>query len=104
MLLATWGRSTKDRTEEYRVYESRTGKFVVHVKRSPEYVHSGGADGSARGMRKYFSQDQTWGTSAATATLEIVDTLDELKDAIPAELYGLVAAAVQQPAIEDLDI
>jgi len=104
VLLADWGRSTKDREEQYRVYQSRSGKFVVHVKRSAEYVHTGGADGEARGVRKYFSPNQTWGTSAATATLDIFDTLDDLKQVMPAELYELAAAAVQQPGVEDLDI
>lgn len=104
VLLAEVGHSTKDRVETYRVYQSRTGKYVVHITRSPEFIHTAGADGSARGLRKYLSPNQTWGSSAPSATLEIVDTLDELKDLVPAELYEMVAAAVDQPVIEDLDI
>jgi EXLDI family protein len=33
-----------------------------------------------------------------------VGSLDELREAVPGELYDLVADIVHQPAIEDLDI
>ena len=104
VLLAEWGRSTKDRVEQFRVYRGRTGKFVVHVQRSAESLWTAGADGSAHGWRKHFSSDQQWGSTAPTATLDVVDSLDELRMKIPAELYDLVTAAVDQPVIEDLDI
>jgi EXLDI family protein len=104
VLLAEYGRSTKDRVEKYQVYRSRTGKFVVHLERSPEVLWTAGPDGSAQGWRKHFSSDQQWGSTPRTATLEVVDTLDELREKIPAELYDLVAAAAEQPFIEDLDI
>jgi EXLDI family protein len=104
VLLAELGRSTKDRVEQFRVYRSRTGKFVLHVERSKEVLWTAGADGTAHGWRKHFSSDQQWGSTAPTATLEVVDSLDELRVKIPAELYDLVAAAVDQPVIEDLDI
>ncbi len=38
------------------------------------------------------------------ATLHIVDTIEELRDLIPADLYGLVEEADKQPTVEDLDI
>jgi EXLDI family protein len=104
MLLAEYGRSTKDRVEQFRVYRGRSGKYVVHVERSPEVLWSAGADGAAQGWRKHFSSDQQWGSTPATATLDVVDTLDELRAKVPAELYDLVAAAADQPLIEDLDI
>lgn len=104
VLLAELGRSTKDRVEQFRVYRGRTGKFVVHVERTGEVLWSAGADGSAHGWRKLFSSDQQWGSAAATATLEIVDTLEKLRAKIPSELFDLVAAAAEQPVIEDLDI
>ena len=104
VLLAELGRSTKDRVEQFRVYRSRTGKFVVHVQRSAEVLWTAGPDGSAHGWRKHFSSDQQWGSTAPTATLEVFDSLEELQVRIPAELYDLVTAAVDQPVIEDLDI
>jgi len=104
VLLVEWGRSTKEGVEEYHVYRGRTGKLVVHVERSAGTIWTAGADGTARGWRKHFSSDQQWGSTAPSATLEVIDSLDELRDRIPAELYDLVAAAADQPVIEDLDI
>ena len=45
-----------------------------------------------------------WGTTPATATLEVFDTIAQLKGEIPSELFDLVAAAAEQPLVEDLDI
>src|ERR1700712_522010 len=104
VLLAEMGRSTKDRVEQFRVYRSRTGKFVLYVHRSAEVLWTAGPDGSAQGWRKNFSTDQQWGSTAPTASLETVDTSEELRAKIPAELFDLVAAAAEQPLIEDLDI
>jgi len=33
-----------------------------------------------------------------------VDSLDALREKIPAEMYDMIAAAAEQPAVEDLDI
>ncbi len=98
------GRSSKDRTEQFTVYRSRTGKYVVHCLRSPEYVHQAGPDGDAKGWRKHFSPDQVWGQTPPTATLEVFDSLEDLRETIPTELYALVAAAAEIPEVEDLDI
>jgi EXLDI family protein len=104
VLLAEYDRSTKDRAEHFRVYRSRTGKFVVHTEHSPEVVWTAGPDGSAQGWRKHFSSDQQWGSIPRTATLEIAESLEELRAKIPAELYELVTAATGQPLIVDLDL
>lgn len=104
VLLAEWARSTKDRVEQFHVYRSRTGKYVLHVERSAEAHWTAGPDGSATGLRKYFSSDQQWGTTPATATLEIMDTVDELRERVPSELYTMVLTADEQPSVEDLDI
>jgi EXLDI family protein len=102
--LVEWARSSKDRVEQFTVYRSRTGKYVVHCERSPEYVHQAGPDGEATGWRKHFSSDQVWGQTPVTATLEVFETLEELGDTIPRDLYALVAAAAETPEVEDLDI
>lgn len=104
VLLVEWGRSSKDRFEKFRVYRGRTGKFVVHTERSPETSWTAGADGSARGWRKYVSSDQNWSTTAATATVEIAENLDALRDLVPSELFDLVSDAAAEPVVEDLDI
>ena len=104
VLLAELGRSTKDRVEQFHVYRSRTGKYVLHTEKSEEAVWTAGPDGKAQGWRKHFSSDQQWGSTPPTATLEVFDSIDELRPRIPAELFEMVSAAADQPAIEDLDI
>ena len=107
VLLAEWGRSTANRVEQYRVYRSRTGKFVVHTERSEDWTTGPDAEKWASGWRSWvgnWSADQTWGRTPAEATLRIVDSLDGLRDLLPAELYELVAAVAEQPLVEDLDI
>lgn len=104
-LLADWNRSTKAGLEEhYRVYRTRTGKFAVHVARPEGYVHAAGKDGELTGWRKHLSSDQQWGTTPASATLQVFGTFDELQAAIPAELAALVAVHATEPEVEDLDI
>ncbi|MGW5240600.1 EXLDI protein [Monashia sp. NPDC004114] len=105
ILLVEWGRTRKGGVyEQFRVYRTRTGKIALHHQKSEEFIHQGGADGQATGWRKHFSSDQVWGTTPATATLEVFDTIAQLKGEIPTELFDLVAAAAEQPLVEDLDI
>ena len=104
VLLADWARSTKDRVEQFHVYRSRTGKYVLHVERSAEAHWSAGADGTATGLRKYFSSNQQWGSTPPIASLEILDTIDELRERVPSELFDMVLTADEQPSVEDLDI
>ena len=49
VLLVEWSRSTSEREETYRVYRSRSGKYVLHLKRSSESVWTAGPDGQATG-------------------------------------------------------
>src|SRR6478752_3056571 len=74
------------------------------TRRSPSGWARAPADGTAQGWRKHFSSHQQYGSTAPTATLDVVDSLDDLRPLIPAELYDLVAMTADQSAIEDLDI
>jgi len=105
-LLGEWGCTTKDLVEAFRVYQGRNGKFAVHTKRSPEYAWTGGSDsdGSSTGWRRYFSSNQKWGSSTGVSTLEVFDSAEALREAIPSELWDMVAAAAEQPTVEELDI
>src|SRR5687768_10237936 len=38
VLLAQWGRTVGSRVEEFTVYRTRSGKYAVHTKRSPDYT------------------------------------------------------------------
>ena len=63
------------------------------------------AEGKPAGWRGYLGiGDVSYGSTPAESTLEVVETLEELREQIPAQLYDMVAGPAQQPAVEDLDI
>jgi EXLDI family protein len=99
--LGKWERSTSSREDTFRVYRSRTGKFVVHTERSEEWTK--GAD-TPSGWRMYFSSNQSWGMTPRECTLEVADSVEDLRGKIPDELYDIVTALADQPEVEDLDI
>ncbi len=103
VLLGEWGHSTGSRVEEFRVYRTRTGKFVVHVKRSPDWSWLPGSGSGS--LRKYFGLgDQSWGATQQESTLEVVESLDALRKKIPPKFYDMIAGMAEYPAVEDLDI
>lgn len=115
VLLGEWGHSTGSRVEEFRVYRTRTGKFVVYITRSPDWswTRESDADSPSGEWQKYLNKylgkylgmgAQSWGSTTGEATLEVVDSLDALREKIPPEFYDMIARAAEQPAIEDLDI
>lgn len=104
MLVGEWLDATPNRANRYRVYQGRTGKYVVHVERSPEYWMVDG-EGKPAGWRGHLGIGNVrYGESPKEATLEVVDTLEQLRDRIPAELFGAVERAARQPTVEELDI
>ena len=107
VLLGEWGRSTSHTVEVFKVFRSQKGKFVVHTERSPDYVWTAGDQPGVRGLRGFlnvFSPNQPWGSTQGEATLDVVDTVEELREKIPPELYDLIASVAEQPPVEDLDI
>jgi EXLDI family protein len=107
VLLAEGGRSSKQGYEAFKVYRSRTGKFVLHADRSN--LFSVGADDEQylSGWRSWignWSSDQSWSMAQGEASLDVVDTVEELRELIPEDLYELVEEASNHPAVEDLDI
>ena len=106
MLLGEWQRSTSTRTESIRAYRSRTGKFVVHTERSPEWTTPDGDKWTTgwRGWIGNWSPNQTHTYISGEATLKVADTVEALRELVPAELYDVVAAVAAQPPVEDLDI
>lgn len=108
VLLAQWERSTNERTETYRVYRTRSEKYVVHLERSEAHI-KGGPDAAKwnTGWRAWvgdWSADQIWTSTPADSTLLVADTLDDLRELVPPELYEVVADLADQPAVEDLDL
>jgi EXLDI family protein len=103
--LADWNRTDSNGSQErYRVYRTRAGKLAVHVARPKGFVWSAGKDGQLTGWRKHFSGDQQWGETPAVSTLDVFETFEDLKKAVPAELAALVEAYASEPEVEDLDI
>ena len=104
VLLGEWVNSSFSRVETFRVYRGRTGKFVLHVERSPDYTMVD-AEGKPAGWRGYLGIGNiSYGNSPGESTLDVVETLEELRERIPPQLYDMVAGSAQQPAVEDLDI
>jgi len=88
----------------YRVYRGRTGKYVIHVERQEQFWMVDG-EGKPAGWRGWIGVgDVRYGSAPKESTLEVVDTLEQLRDKIPAELYDMVARTAHQPTVEDLDI
>jgi EXLDI family protein len=104
VLLGTWGNTTSGRAEIVNVYRSRSGKFVVHTQRTPDWS-TRDAEGRPGGWRAWLGLGNfSWLGTTGESTLEVVDTVDALREKIPLELFEMVAAAAQQPVVEDLDI
>jgi EXLDI family protein len=107
VLIGEWGRSTAKTVEIYKVYRSQKGKYVLHLERSPDHTWTAGNEPSPGGWRTLinaFSPNQTWGTNSGDATLDVYDTVDQLREHIPDELYALIQGMLNSPAVEDLDI
>ena len=104
VLLGSWGNTTSGRAEIINVYRSRSGKLVVHTLRTPEWT-TRSADGKAGGWRAWLGLgDGSWVGTTGDSTLDVVDTVEELREKVPAELFDLIVAAARQPVVEDLDI
>ncbi len=104
VLLGEWANSASSRFEICRVYRSRTGKFVVHTDRSAEWTMVD-AEGKPAGWRGYLGLGSfAYGSRPPESTIEVVDSLDALREKIPSQLYDMVAASASQPVVEDLDI
>ncbi len=104
VLLGEWANTSYSRGEVFRVYRGRTGKFVVHVERSADYT-AVDENGKPAGWRGYLGLGNiSYGSTTGESTLEVVATLDELRERIPPQLYDMVAGSAKQPPVEDLDI
>jgi EXLDI family protein len=63
------------------------------------------AEGKPAGWRGYLGIGEiSYGNTPAESSLEVVESLDELRDKIPKQLFDSVAGSAKQPAVEDLDI
>jgi EXLDI family protein len=104
LLVGEWLDSRTKRAEHYRVWRGRRGKFVLHVERQPDYwmVDSEGKDAGWRGHLGI--GDVRYGSAPKESSIEVLATLDELRDKVPPELFDMVSRAARQPTVEELDI
>jgi EXLDI family protein len=105
VLLGDWINTEGERFEHYRVYRGKAGKFAIHVERT-EYWEMRDAEGKPlTGWRAWTGIGMaSGGGQPAHATLDVVDTLEQVRERVPAQLYDMVASAVDQPFVEELDI
>jgi EXLDI family protein len=108
VLLAELERSGNQGSETYRVYRTRSDKYVVHVEKSEAHIDVGpNAEKWSTGWRAWigdWSAEQAWTRTPASSTLHVAATLDDLRALVPEELYHVVADMADQPVIEDLDV
>jgi EXLDI family protein len=104
VMVGMWGAHADGRDIIYRVYRSRGGKYALHVERGPESTMVD-AEGKPAGWRGYLGLGNIrYGYSERESTLEVLDTIDGLRDKVPPELYEMVSRSADQPTVEDLDI
>jgi EXLDI family protein len=104
ILLGEWVNTSSSRVDAYRVYRGRSGKLVLHTERSPAFT-TVDADGKPAGWRGYLGIGNiSYGSSPGESTLEVFESMDELREHIPTQLFDMVASAGRPTAIEDLDI
>lgn len=105
VFLGEWVNTSPNRVETFRIYRGRTGKFVLHIERTPDYSVVDG-EGKPGGWRAQLGLDwnASYGWAPKEATLDVIETLDGLRDRIPPQLYDMVAGSAKQPPVEDLDI
>jgi EXLDI family protein len=95
---------TSGKFEHYRVFRGAK-KFALHIDRT-EYFEMRDAEGNPlTGWRAWTGVGAaSGGGMPAEATLDTFDTLDELRDRVPAQLFEMVSASVRQPGVQELDI
>ena len=104
LLLGEWSSSDWSHYRTMRVYRSPKGKFVHYTMRLPDY-RATNAQGKPAGIRGALGIGKVnYTIDPGGSTLEVVDTLDELRERLPKELFDIVALATKQPPVEDLDI
>jgi EXLDI family protein len=104
VLVGEWVDTRKKAAEHLRVWRGRGGKYVLHMERSSEWWMVD-AEGKPAGWRGWIGiGDVRYGGSPKESTLEVVPTLDELRDKVPSELFEMVSRSARQPTVEDLDI
>lgn len=105
VLLGEWENSDSSKVERFRIYRSRSGKFVLHTDRTAEWTMVD-SDGKPAGWRATLGLqwNVSYGSKPAESTLEVFDSLEALRERVSPQIYEMVASSTGQPAVEELDI
>jgi len=105
VLLGDWIDTEGERFEHYLVYRGPTGKFALHIERAEHWDMRDAEGNQLTGWRAWTGIGMAaGGGKPAHATLDVVETLEELRERVPAQLYEMVAALIDQPYVEQLDL
>jgi EXLDI family protein len=104
ILLGEWFSTQGERFIHYRVWRGPK-RFALHTERT-EYFEMRDAQGNPlTGWRAWTGIGMASGGSGpAEATLDVYDTLEELHEHVPDELWAVVSSSIKHPIVEDLDI
>jgi EXLDI family protein len=104
VLLGEWFSTEGEKVEHYRVFRGPK-RFALHIERTPQFEMRDSQGNPLTGWRAWTGIGMaSGGGTPAEATLDVFDTLDDLREHIPAELFEMVSASVKQPFVEELDI
>lgn len=107
--LADWTRVTDGGAgERFRVFQGRSGKFVVHRQVADwsrrRVDECGSWLGDLTGLRNIRAMLGLGTPDWGEFTLEIVESRDALRDLLPDTLYRIVLDSLNNPRIEVLDV
>ncbi len=104
VLVGEWVDTSESRVATYHVYRGRSGKFVLHVERSANWW-AVDAQGKPAGWRGWVGiGNLKYGSAPREATLDVIATIDDLREKVPPELFEMVERSSRQPTVEELDI
>ncbi len=103
ILLGEWRHpSSRRRIERFRVYRTPKGRLALHVRRTPDWAAWSDPETWEASERDWKHENWSWG--ASEETLEVVESLQELRELVPAEFFDILAGEADRPAVEELDI
>jgi EXLDI family protein len=104
VLLGEWFSTEGEKFRRFRVWRGPK-RFALHIEGTPYFEMRDAQGNPLTGWRAWTGIGMaSGGGKPAEATLDVFDTLDEMREHIPAELWAMVSASVNQPLVEDLDI
>jgi hypothetical protein len=129
VLLGEWRHPTAERRiERFRVYRTPKGKFALHTSRMPDWAAWSDPETWRGGWHWDWARDRAasrenwrdfkqelkdtirreamrgWSWGPHDESLDVADSLEELRDKIPADFYETLTGEAAHPDVEDLDI